>query len=81
MASSSSFSRQLPADSLAQSSPNDIDQLLDVLATLRMLLPSLLLGILVIRFVVKSFLALMARVQAQGWNGEFSHCISIRWRY
>mgnify|MGYP001591463399 FL=1 len=40
---------------------------LEALATLRLVLPSVLLGVLLIRFAVKAFLGLMTRIQAQGW--------------
>lgn len=40
---------------------------LEALATLRLVLPSTLLGVLLVRFAVKAFLSMMAGIQAQGW--------------
>jgi hypothetical protein len=44
--------------------------LLSTLATLRLVLPSSLLLILVVRFATVAFLAMMDRIQAQGWVQE-----------
>lgn len=50
----------------------DAYSLLNTLATLRIVIPTVLLGVLIVRFVSKGFLSMMGRIQAQGWTpGKF----------
>ncbi|SCV73980.1 BQ2448_6410 [Microbotryum intermedium] len=46
---------------------SDMTDQLSTLATLRLALPSTLLLLLLVRFAAKGFVALIARIQAQGW--------------
>ena len=46
----------------------DVAYLLSTLSSLRVALPSMLVAILALRVLVRSFLAMMDRVQSQGWT-------------
>ncbi|GAA5955967.1 hypothetical protein JCM3765_000056 [Sporobolomyces pararoseus] len=48
----------------------DLSSLYETLADLRLALPSVLLGTLLLRWLVKGFLDLMDRIQSQGWQEE-----------
>lgn len=48
----------------------DLSSLYETLTDLRLALPSVLLGTLLLRWLVKGFLDLMDRIQSQGWEEE-----------
>ncbi|GAA5980122.1 hypothetical protein JCM5350_001771 [Sporobolomyces pararoseus] len=48
----------------------DLSSLYETLSDLRLALPSVLLGTLLLRWLVKGFLDLMDRIQSQGWEEE-----------
>ncbi|GAA5977095.1 hypothetical protein JCM10908_004854 [Rhodotorula pacifica] len=49
-------------------SSSDLPSLYSALSSLRLALPSILLGILLLRWLAKGFVAVMGRIQAQGWT-------------
>ncbi|GAA5898274.1 hypothetical protein JCM6882_000117 [Rhodosporidiobolus microsporus] len=48
----------------------DLPQLYDALSTVRLVLPALLLGLLALRWLARSFLYLMGNVQSGGWKDD-----------